>query len=237
MGRNPVGSHFKAPLHHRTDGCGLRTEQHCKSLTLPMHRGTPYLRLCTFRTSSPSTKSMVGTRIFGFPPARETCKLTTWQDAGTRRQAFYTDLPPGQYRFRVIASNNDGVWNEEGATLAFSIAPAWYQTKIFQFGCILFAMLLVWTIHRVRVRQVAQAIGARFDERLAERTRIARDLHDTLLQTIQGSKLVADDALETSSDPDRMRKALEQLSAWLQQAGQEVRAALNSLRVSATSNN
>jgi signal transduction histidine kinase/ligand-binding sensor domain-containing protein len=160
-----------------------------------------------------------------------------WQDAGSRRQAFYTDLPPGQYRFRVIASNNDGVWNEQGAMLAFSIAPAWYQTKIFKFGCVLFAMLLVWTIHRVRVRQVAQAIGARFDERLAERTRIARDLHDTLLQTIQGSKLVADDALERSSDPGRMRKALEQLSAWLQQAGQEGRAALNSLRVSATTTN
>ena len=98
-------------------------------------------------------------------------------------------------------------------------------------------MLLVWTIHRVRMRQVAQAIGARFDERLAERTRNARDLHDTLLQTIQGSKLVADDALETPSDLGRMRKALEQLSAWLQQAGQEVRAALNSLRVSATTTN
>src|SRR5215472_14964964 len=161
----------------------------------------------------------------------------TWQDAGSRRQAFYTDLPPGHYRFRVIASNNDGVWNEQGAMLAFGIAPAWYQTKLFRLACILFAVLLAWTIHRVRVRQVAQAIGARFDERLAERTRIARDLHDTLLQTIQGSKLVADDALETSSDPARMRKALEQLSAWLQQAGQEGRAALNSLRVSATTTN
>lgn len=161
----------------------------------------------------------------------------TWQDAGSRRQAFYTDLPPGRYRFRVIASNNDGVWNEQGAMLAFSIAPAWYQTKVFRLSCILFAMLLAWTIHRVRVRQVAQEIGARFDERLAERTRIARDLHDTLLQTIQGSKLVADDALEMPSEPARMRKALEQLSGWLQQAGQEVRAALNSLRVSATTTN
>src|SRR5262249_1643795 len=159
----------------------------------------------------------------------------TWQDAGSRRQAFYTDLPPGQYRFRVIASNNDGVWNEQGAMLAFSIAPAWYQTKIFSFGCILFAMLLVWTIHRVRVRQVAQAIGAGFNERLAERTRIARDLHDTLLQTIQGSKLVADDALETSSDPARMREELEQLAAWLQTAGQQVRADSTSRRRSAPS--
>jgi signal transduction histidine kinase len=98
-------------------------------------------------------------------------------------------------------------------------------------------MLLVWLIHRLRIRYVTETIATRFDERLAERTRIARDLHDTLLQTIQGSKLVADDALETPSEPVRMRKALEQLSRWLQQAGQEGRAALNSLRGPATSTN
>ena len=68
-----------------------------------------------------------------------------------------------------------------------------------------------------------------FDERLAERTRMARDLHDTLLQTIQGSKLVADDALDSSTDPIRMRRAIEQLSVWLAQAMQEGRAALNAL--------
>jgi signal transduction histidine kinase len=68
------------------------------------------------------------------------------------------------------------------------------------------------------------------DERLAERTRMARELHDTLLQTIQGSKLVADDALDPSTDPIRMRRAIEQLSVWLAQAMQEGRAALNSLR-------
>ena len=160
-----------------------------------------------------------------------------WEDAGARRQAFYNDLPPGHYRFRVIASNNDGVWNEEGATLTFSIAPAWYQTRTFQAACVVLAMLVVWLIHRLRIRYVTETIAARFDERLAERTRIARDLHDTLLQTIQGSKLVADDALETPSEPVRMRKALEQLSRWLQQAGQEGRAALNSLRGPATSTN
>jgi signal transduction histidine kinase/ligand-binding sensor domain-containing protein len=160
-----------------------------------------------------------------------------WEDAGARRQAFYNDLPPGHYRFRVIASNNDGVWNEEGATLTFSIAPAWYQTRTFQAACVVLAMLLVWLIHRLRIRYVTETIATRFDERLAERTRIARDLHDTLLQTIQGSKLVADDALETPSEPVRMRKALEQLSRWLQQAGQEGRAALNSLRGPATSTN
>jgi signal transduction histidine kinase len=73
-----------------------------------------------------------------------------------------------------------------------------------------------------------------FDERLAERTRMARDLHDTLLQTIQGSKLVADDALDSSTDLIRMRRAIEQLSVWLAQAMQEGRAALNSLRTATT---
>ena len=155
-----------------------------------------------------------------------------WRNAGTRRQAFYTDLPPGRYRFLVIASNDEGVWNEQGATLMFSIAPAWYQTTLFKIACVICALLFVWVIHRARVQELAKAMGARFDERLAERTRIARDLHDTLLQTIQGSKLVADDALEIPSEPARMRKALERLSEWLQQACQEGRAALNSLRVS-----
>lgn len=80
-------------------------------------------------------------------------------------------------------------------------------------------------------------IDLRLEERVGERTRITRELHDTFLQTIQGSKLVADDALERSSDPDRMRRAMEQLSVWLGQATQEGRAALISLRTSTTQTN
>jgi signal transduction histidine kinase len=87
------------------------------------------------------------------------------------------------------------------------------------------------------VLQISRAISARFDERLAERTRMARDLHDTFLQTIQGSKLVADDALEPSADPIRMRRAMEQLSVWLATAMQEGRAALNSLRTATAQTN
>ena len=80
-------------------------------------------------------------------------------------------------------------------------------------------------------------MSARFDERLAERTRMARDLHDTFLQTIQGSKLVADDALDPSTDPIRMRRAMEQLSLWLGTATQEGQAALSSLRTATTQTN
>jgi len=160
-----------------------------------------------------------------------------WQEAGTRRQAFYSDLPPGNYRFRVIACNNDGVWNEAGATLIFSIAPAWYQTGWFRLLCVVGALFIIWTLYRLRLRQVARAIGARFDERLAERTRIARELHDTLLQTVQGSKFVADDALEKADDSANMRRSMEKLAGWLGQATQEGRAALNSLRTSTTETN
>jgi signal transduction histidine kinase len=160
-----------------------------------------------------------------------------WQEPGTRREAFYSDLRPGNYRFRVVACNNDGVWNEEGATLDFSIAPAWFQTTWFRLLCVVIGAVVAWAIYRLRVRQIARVISARFDDRLAERTRMARELHDTFLQTIQGSKLVADDALDPSADLVRMRHAMEQLSVWLEQAMREGRAALNSLRTSTTQKN
>lgn len=161
----------------------------------------------------------------------------TWQEPESRRQAFYTDLRPGQYRFRVIASNNDGVWNEEGASLSFVVAPAWYQMKSFFVVCFVTATLLILLVHWLRMQYALNALGDRFDERLAERTRIAREFHDTLLQTIEGSKLVADDALDQPADPARMRRVVEQLSEWLSRAIQEGRAALQSLRTSTTETN
>jgi len=77
-----------------------------------------------------------------------------WQDAGTRRQAFYADLRPGKYRFRVIGCNNDGVWNEEGATLAFSVAAAWYQTWWFRGGCLAAFLALLWGLYQLRIQQL-----------------------------------------------------------------------------------
>ncbi len=160
-----------------------------------------------------------------------------WQDAGARREAFYTNLGPRHYRFRVIACNEDGVWNTVGASMEFTIAPAWFQTYWFFALCAAAALLVLWVLYRIRVRQVANAMAVRFDDRLTERTRIARDFHDTLLQTIQGSKLVADSALKQSADPTPMRAAVEQLSIWLGRATDEGRAALNSLRTSAIEKN
>ena len=110
----------------------------------------------------------------------------TWQDPGTRRQAFYSDLRPGSYRFRVIASNNDGVWNNEGATLDFSIAPAFYQTVSFKALTIAAGLCGLYLLYLLRLKQVTRQVRVRLAERFDERERIARDLHDTLLQSVQG---------------------------------------------------
>jgi Y_Y_Y domain/Histidine kinase len=109
-----------------------------------------------------------------------------WQDAGTRREASYTRLGPGRYRFHVIAANNDGVWNTQGASVDLIVPPAFFQTAWFRALCALAAGSLLWILYRLRLRHVAFEIHSRLEDRLAERERIARELHDTLLQGIQG---------------------------------------------------
>ena len=121
-----------------------------------------------------------------------------WQDPQTRRQAFYSDLRPGHYRFRVIACNNDGVWNESGASLNFRLLPAFYQTKWFFLLCVAAVGGMTWAAYRWHIRQVAARLDSQFEERLAERTRIAQDLHDTLLQGFLSASMqlhVANDQL------------------------------------------
>lgn len=109
-----------------------------------------------------------------------------WQTPGTRREAFYSDLAPGNYTFRVIACNNDGLWNEKGATLDFNIAPTWYQTTLFRLTCVSGLLLFLWALYQLRMRQLALEFNASIETRVAERTRIARELHDTLLQSLHG---------------------------------------------------
>ncbi|MBO0721330.1 MAG: hypothetical protein J2P41_10945 [Blastocatellia bacterium] len=101
-----------------------------------------------------------------------------WIDAGTRRVAYYTNLAPGKYRFRVIACNNDGVWNNEGASYEFSLTPHFYQRWWFFLSCAALVGLLGLGVHRVLVGQVK----SRFSAVLAERKRIASELHDTVEQ-------------------------------------------------------
>jgi signal transduction histidine kinase/ligand-binding sensor domain-containing protein len=159
-----------------------------------------------------------------------------WQEPGTRRAAYYTDLRPGRYLFRVIACNNDGVWNEVGDRLSFTLEPAWYQSGWFRALGILGVILLLWTVYNIRMRQVASVLAARFNERLSERTRLARELHDTLLQTIEASKLIADAALGQPPALVNARNTLARVADWLGVAIHEGRAALNSIRTSTQHN-
>ena len=157
-----------------------------------------------------------------------------WKSVGTRREAYYTKLRPGHYEFHVIASNNDGVWNQTGAALDLSVAPAWFQTNWFIALCSACTMLLIWAVYRLRMRQVAAGITQRFDERLAERTRIAQELHDTLLQGFLSASMqvhVATDSLPADSQAKTI------LSRALQLMGQvidEGRNAVQGLRLTHT---
>jgi signal transduction histidine kinase len=108
-----------------------------------------------------------------------------WHEVNDRHAA-YTNLPPRHYRFRVIASNNSGVWNETGDTLEFSVDPAFYQTNGFRALCAGVLVALLWIAYQFRMRKLQHEFNVRLDERLDERTRIARELHDTLLQSFQG---------------------------------------------------
>ena len=160
-----------------------------------------------------------------------------WQDAGTRRAAFYNDLRPGRYRFHVIALDNEGAWTKDGAALEFTVLPAWYQTTLFRVAAFFIFIVTIWSVYVLRIGQVRSETAARYDERMEDRTRLARDLHDTLLQTIQASKMIADVSLEEPAKPDAQRRAIESISTWLGQAVEEGRAALQSLRLAGDESN
>lgn len=113
-----------------------------------------------------------------------------WQDAGVRRSAFYTKLPPGIYNFKVMAANDDGVWNNTSAQVTFEIPPTLTQTGWFKLILLMATLLFGWLLHRLRLHIALRRLAATFEARTAERERIARDLHDTLLQSVQGLILI-----------------------------------------------
>jgi signal transduction histidine kinase/ligand-binding sensor domain-containing protein len=156
---------------------------------------------------------------------------TEWQDPGTRRQAFYNDLGPGTYRFQVVACNKDGIWNNKGASLAFSILPAWYQTVWFRLACIVAFGLLLSALHELRRRQIQYGFNMSLEARVDERTRIARELHDTLLQSFQGLLICFQRA--SNLLPSRPQEAKQRLELAIDQASNaltEGRDAVHELR-------
>lgn len=154
-----------------------------------------------------------------------------WQDGGNGRDAHYTNLGPGRYTFRVTASNNDGVWNTAGASVLFEILPAFYQTKWFYALCGLVCLTILTALYKLRMRQVATQVRGRLEARLGERERIARELHDTLLQGVQGLMFRLHAVRELL--PGRPDEAAQVLKGALQcgdQAIAEGRAAVLDLR-------
>jgi signal transduction histidine kinase/ligand-binding sensor domain-containing protein len=132
-----------------------------------------------------------------------------WQDAGNSRRAQYSYLPPGDHRFQLLATDQEGTWSGEPADVDFTIAAAWYQTLAFQSLCVLAAIASAWLLYRFRVTQVTRQVRTHLGIQMMERLRIARELHDTFLQSVHvlvwrfqevAEKLPPDDPLRTSMD-------------------------------------
>jgi signal transduction histidine kinase/ligand-binding sensor domain-containing protein len=119
-----------------------------------------------------------------------------WQDVGTRREASYSNLGPGSYRFLVTASNNDGAWNERGASLEFHIAPAFYQTAWFRVACSITLLALVWMLYRLRLRHLTRrsqqlaAINANLAFQINERKRVEEALTEAQMELARVNRVI-----------------------------------------------
>ncbi len=161
-----------------------------------------------------------------------------WREVVNDRQVQYTNLAPKHYRFRVLACNNSGVWNEEGAALEFVIPPAWYQTNWFRSLCVVAFLSLLWGPYQLRVLQLRREFNAALEARVGERTRVARELHDTLLQSFHGLLLRFQTVFELL--PERPMEAKEKLGGAIEQAAEAItegRDAVQGLRDSTVQGN
>ena len=159
---------------------------------------------------------------------------TAWSDPVAAREAVYTNLNPRTYRFRIAASNPDGIWNSEEASLRFEVVPLFWQTWSFRAATALACAGVILAFYRLRMRQLAKRLHLRFEERLAERTRIAQVLHDTLLQGFLSASMqvhVAADSLPAGSPAGPTLTRALQL---MRQVIEEGRNAVRGLRSSSS---
>jgi signal transduction histidine kinase/ligand-binding sensor domain-containing protein len=160
-----------------------------------------------------------------------------WIDAGVRRTAYYAHLPPGQYRFRVIAANRDGVWNEEGATVQITVVPPFWRTWWFISGAALALMLIAYLFYRRRITQLNRAYRAQeeFSRQLiesqeTERKRIAAELHDSVGQGLLLIKNRAALSRKLLDDPIKTLEQIEEIEDAATQSIKEVRQITYDLR-------
>ena len=155
-----------------------------------------------------------------------------WSEPTATREAIYTNLGPGKYRFHVIASNPDGVWNSAEAALGFEIEPVFWQRGVFRLSVLLGSILAALGLYRFRVHQVAKQLNVRFEERLAERTRIAQELHDTLLQGFLSASMQLHVAVDGLSEDSSTKPFLNHILGLMGRVIEEGRNAVRGLRSS-----
>ena len=153
-----------------------------------------------------------------------------WSDIVAFRQVIYNHLGPGNYRFRVVASNSEGLWNGPETDVEFVIKPALWQTWWFRVLMLTTLVLTVALIFRLRMYQLTRGLNVRFQERLAERTRIAQDLHDTLLQGFISAQMQLDVAEDQLPEGSSAKPALKRILRLMGQVTEEGRNALHGLR-------
>jgi ligand-binding sensor domain-containing protein/signal transduction histidine kinase len=148
-----------------------------------------------------------------------------------QRTASYTTLPTGDYTFRVQSATSRGSWNEPGAVLRIRILPPWWGTWWFRAAAVLSGGSILWMLYRARIQRMAAEMELRYSERLGERTRIARDLHDTMLQSFQGSLFRFQAARDLLSwRPEDAMRTLDGAISSAQAAIAEGRDAIHDLR-------
>jgi ligand-binding sensor domain-containing protein/signal transduction histidine kinase len=154
----------------------------------------------------------------------------SWSEPTTTRQAVYTNLPPRAYRFRLIASNPDGVWSNDEAAIGFEVEPLFWQTWWFRLSIVLACALAILALYRLRGHTVTKQLNVRFEERLAERTRIAQELHDTLLQGFLSASMQLDVAVDRLPADSPARSPLTRVLQLMSQVTEEGRNAVQGLR-------
>ncbi len=153
-----------------------------------------------------------------------------WSGIVTSREVTYNNLSPGRYQFRIIASNGENLWNGPQTAVAFVVERAFWQTWWFSALCVSAVILLLLAIYRLRMYQITRQLSSRFHERLAERTRIARDLHDTLLQGVLSASMQLDLAEDQLPDDSPSKPRLKRVMELLGKVTEEGRGTLHALR-------
>jgi signal transduction histidine kinase/ligand-binding sensor domain-containing protein len=163
---------------------------------------------------------------------------TQWNETNSsHRSATYTTLRPGAYILRVQGRTNRGAWNETGASVRIRVLPPWWRTWWFMTSCAALILFSLWAVYKFRIHQLAWQFNVRMEERVGERTRIARELHDTLLQSFQGLMLLFQSVRNLL--PERPVEAVRALDDALVRADQAIiegRDAVQDLRSSTVVN-